>query len=333
MVNNGDAVRKTSGEALYPPITPYREDWLDVGQGHRIRFEESGNPRGIPVVFLHGGPGSGTNSNQRRFFDPEGYRVVLLDQRGAGRSTPAGETRANTTAHLVADLERLRSALGVAGWLLFGGSWGATLALAYGIAHPPRVRGMILRGVFLGSRREVSWYTGGLRAFVPEAWARFFEASGARAPPGILDGYRRQLRASQPATRLAAAAAWRDYESTLMALQEDAPPDLPPPDDALVARVRVQLHYLAHDCFLAPGALLRGARRLRGIAARIVQGRFDLVCPPLAAQRLQAAWPRTELHLVEGAGHGAFDPRIAPALVAAADRFRDLLAPDLVQRP
>lgn len=318
---------------LYPPIAPYREDWLEVGQGHRIRFEESGSPQGIPVLFLHGGPGSGANASQRRFFDPRRYRIVLLDQRGTGRSTPSGETRANTTAHLVEDLERLRSVLGIARWLLFGGSWGATLALAYGIAHPQRVSGIILRGVFLGTRSEVAWYTGGLRAFVPEAWARFFETSGAHAPSRILDGYRQRLRSPRPADRLAAAAGWRDYESTLMALNDDAAPDSPPPDDALVGRVRVQLHYLAHDCFLAPGALLRGARKLHGIPARIVQGRFDFVCPPLAAQRLQAAWPGAELQMVERAGHGAFDPRIAAALVAATDRFRDLLQPDAVQQP
>lgn len=333
MVKSPGPAQVSAEPSLYPPLEPYREDWLDAGQGHRVRFEESGNPRGIPVVFLHGGPGSGTNPNQRRFFDPARYRIVLLDQRGAGRSAPAGETRANTTPHLVQDLERLRAALGLSRWLLFGGSWGATLALAYAIAHPHRVSGVILRGVFLGSRSEVAWYTGGLRAFVPEAWARFFDASGARLPSGIVEGYRRRLRSSRRAMRLAAAAAWSEYESTLMAVHEDAVPRPAPADDALVARVRVQLHYLAHDCFLAPGALLRGVRRLRGVPALIVQGRLDLVCPPLTARRLQAAWPGCELNMVERAGHGAFDPRIAPALVAATRRFSDLPDAAGVQRP
>lgn len=333
MVKKPGTALEALSAVLYPPIEPHREDWLEAGQGHRIRFEESGNPNGLPVVFLHGGPGSGTNPNQRRFFDPERYRIVLLDQRGTGRSTPAGETRANTTVHLVRDLERLRATLGVSRWLLFGGSWGATLALAYGLAHPQRVSGMILRGVFLGSRSEVAWYLGGLRAFVPDAWARFFEASGAQSASGILDGYRRRLRSARQATRRAAAGAWRDYEGTLMALHEGAPPEAAPADDALVARVRIQLHYLAHECFLAPGQLLRGVRKLRGVPARIVQGRFDLVCPPVAAQRLASAWPGCELRMVERAGHGAFDPRIAPELVAATKRFCDLSQSAGVQRP
>jgi proline iminopeptidase len=311
-------------DVLYPVIEPYREDWLDVGGSHRIRFEESGNPHGLPVVFLHGGPGSGCNPNQRRFFDPGAYRIVLFDQRGTGRSTPRGETRANTTPHLVRDMERLRAALGIGQWTLFGGSWGATLALAYAKAHRERVRGMILRGVFMGTWREIAWFLHGLRGFVPDAWERFAEETGAKTARGILDGYGRLLLSRKARDRLSAAAAWGDYEAMLVGLKEREPPaPPPPPDDALVDRVRIQLHYLESNCFLAPGELLGAAPRLAGVPGVIVQGRHDLICPPVAAHALHRAWPGSELVLVEGAGHSAFDPAIAAALVSATDAFRE----------
>jgi proline iminopeptidase len=310
-------------DILYPAIEPYREDWLEVGGSHRIRFEESGNPRGIPVVYLHGGPGSGCNPNQRRFFDPAAFRIVLFDQRGTGRSTPAGETRANTTPHLVSDMERLRAALGIGEWILFGGSWGATLALAYAKAFRERVQGMILRGVFLGTRREIEWFLYGLRAFVPEAWERFSEVAGTRRARDILDGYQRLLRSRKGQDRLSAAAAWQDYEAVAVGLNErEAPEPAPPPDAALVGRTRIELHYLASDCFLAPGELLRAAPRLAGVPGVIVQGRHDLVCPPVTAHALHRAWPGSELVMVERAGHTTSDPAIAAALVRAADNFR-----------
>lgn len=320
-------------EILYPPIRPAVEDWLPVGGGHRIRFEESGNPKGLPVVFLHGGPGSGCTPGHRRFFDPGAYRIVLLDQRGAGQSTPRGECAANTTGELVRDLERLREALGIERWLLCGGSWGATLALAYAAGYQARVRGLILRGVFLGTRGEIAWYLRALRAFVPEAWERFARGAGARSARGILAGYRKRLLSGDGGERLAAAAEWRRYERFVTELNGPQPESqlelesaaaTPSPDDALVDRVGIQLHYLAHDCFLDRGALLRGAARLAATPGVIVQGRYDLVCPPGTAHALHRAWKGSELVLVERAGHSAFDPPIAAALVRATDRLRRL---------
>jgi proline iminopeptidase len=307
---------------LYPPLPPGREGWLAVDGGHRLRYEDSGDPRGLPVVVLHGGPGSGCTPALRRFFDPRAWRIVLLDQRGAGRSTPRGEARANTTGDLVADLERLRAALEIERWILWGGSWGATLALAYAAAHRERVRGLILRGVFLASPGEIAWYLRGVRAFLPEAWARFAAVAGARSARGILEGYRRRLVSPDAGERRAAAAAWRRYERSVT---EGLPGDgaTPPEDEeALADRVRLQLHYLAYGCFVQRAALLRGARRLAGVPGIIVQGRADLVCPPAAAHALHRAWRGSEMVRVEG-GHTAFDPAIAAALVQAGERMRE----------
>lgn len=295
---------------MYPELEPGQADWLEVGDGHRVYYEISGNPAGFPVLFIHGGPGSRTRPAHRRFFDPAFYRIVLFDQRGCGRSTPPGATQANTTAQLLADIERLRQTLGVDHWLLFGGSWGSTLSLAYAIAHPDRVAGMVLRGVFLASDAEVAAYL----SVLPQAWG---ESPGT----SIVE----HCRALVEKGDLAAARRWWDYESRVMALAEPSGAGAGPPTEELLASVQVQLHFLAHRCFLRPDELLDSLPRLRALPVIIVQGASDLICPPDAAQAVAQRIPGSELRIVAGGGHSALQPAIATELCAATARMRDLL--------
>jgi proline iminopeptidase len=290
-----------------------------------LYFELCGNAAGAPVVFLHGGPGSSIDPGHRRFFDPAFYRIVLFDQRGCGRSSPRGALEHNTAAHLIADIERLREHLAVSRWMLFGGSWGSTLALAYAQAYPARVSAMVLRGLFLATREEVDWFVEGLRRFVPEAWAAF--AAGAPATAGeLLRHYVAQVLGPDRAAALDAARRWAAYESALMAVGEaPSAPSAPGDDDALLDRVRVHLHYLASDCFLQPGQLLSGLPALARIPAILVQGRRDLVCPPATAYTVQRAWPEARLCMVEEGGHSAAHPAMAAALVRATEDLKALL--------
>ena len=313
-------------EALYPPIEPYLSGMLDVGDGHSIYWEQSGNPAGIPVLFCHGGPGSSCNPAHRRFFDPERYRAILFDQRGCGRSVPLGETRNNTTWDLVSDMEALRLHFGIGRWLLFGGSWGSTLALAYAQTYRHPVLGLVLRGVFLGTTDEVEWFLYGLRRFVPEAWNKLALSLDARDDEGLLEACSRQLQAGTLAQALDAARAWSDYECAVMALGE--PVQVPPamPDAHLLARVRVQTHYLLHHCFLDQQPILGHMTRLLAAPAIIVQGRLDLVCPPAAAASLASRWLAAELRMVENAGHLASNAKLASALVRALADFSRRLA-------
>jgi proline iminopeptidase len=293
-----------------------------VSAGHRIYYEVCGADSGTPALFLHGGPGSSIGAVHRRFFDPGFYRIVLFDQRGCGRSTPRGETAGNTTGDLLDDIERLREHLAVTRWMLFGGSWGSTLALAYAQRHPQRVAGLVLRGVFLGSRDEVAWFLRGLQRFVPEAWREF----AAGAPDDVLGWYRARVEGDDASAALAAARRWVAYENAVMAVGESPGGSAGPDDQAALARVRIQLHYLAHDCFLPPGALLDALGRLHQIPAIVVQGRRDLVCPPATAYTLVSGWPRAQLRMVEEGGHSALHPAMAAALVRATDDMRQLLA-------
>ena len=308
-------------DALFPPLEAYASGWLESNDGHRIWYEQSGNPQGAPVVFLHGGPGSSTNSDHRRFFDPEFYRIVLLDQRGCGRSTPRGEIRANTTPQLLGDLERLRTALDIKRWVLFGGSWGSTLALAYAQSHPATVSGLVLRGLFLASDDEISWFVTGLRRFSPEAWSAFASADD-QSYVGLLRHYHESVALDD----LAAAARWNAWESAVMAIGEAAPPS-PAADLATLARVRIQLHYLVNGCFLEPGQLLRGLEHLAGLPALLVQGRRDLVCPPSTAYTVARRWPGAQLRMVEEGGHSSMHPAMARALVQATQDMKRLIAP------
>jgi proline iminopeptidase len=286
-----------------------------------VYFEVCGNPQGVPALFLHGGPGSSSNAGHRRFFDPAFYRVVLFDQRGCGRSTPSGQTRANTTEHLLQDIELLRQHLGVEHWLLFGGSWGSTLALAYAQAHPDRVRGLVLRGVFLASAAEVAWYLEGLRRFLPEAWETFAEGVLQRDYAGLLAHYGAGVERGE----LSAAQRWNAYESAAMAVGEAASSASAPEAAGVLSRVRVQLHYLSHDCFLAPGRLLADLPRIAHLPAILVQGRRDLVCPPCTAYTLARGWPAARLCMVEEAGHSAMHPALRGALVRATEDFKTVL--------
>jgi len=313
--------------SLYPPLDTFSSMQVDVAGGHALHVEVGGAAHGVPVLFLHGGPGSSINPNHRRFFDPAFYRIVLFDQRGCGKSAPAGETSNNTTQDLIDDIERLRIELRVERWILFGGSWGSTLALVYAQRHPERVRAMVLRGVFLASRAEVAWFLEGLRAFMPDAWLRLSGGDDRASAVSLLARYHAEVFGADARAALAAAERWNAYESAVMAVGETAPqlsgaPAASAASSGALARVRVQLHYLVHDCFLDAGALLEGVSRLPTMPVIIVQGRRDLVCPPLTAHALQRGWPGSSLHMVEQGGHSAMHPAMVDALVRAMQTIR-----------
>ena len=310
---------RLADEPLYPELEPFAVQQLAVGGGHTIHVEECGDPRGFPAVFLHGGPGSRTRAVHRRFFDPQFYRIVLFDQRGCGQSTPLGRTAETTTRHLVADIEAIRIHLGLDRVMLFGGSWGSTLALAYAVAHPDRVPAMVLRGIFFATRVEVDWYLDALRNFVPEAWEALAQGEGGN----LAARYHGLVSGQDDGHALAAARRWVAYEEAIMGLDAGNKAAGPTGGAAdVLARARVQLHYLVHDCFLEPGELASGLGRLAGVPALIVQGRLDLVCPPRAAYELARRLPRAELRLVERGGHSATEPEIARALRRATDDMR-----------
>ena len=310
--------------SLYPPLEPRRSGRMPVDAVHTLYWEESGNPDGIPVLFLHGGPGSGTSPKHRQFFDPAHYRIVLFDQRGAGQSTPLGEYRDNTTPLLVQDIEQLREMLGIAQWLVFGGSWGSTLALAYGQAHPERCLGFVLRGIFLSSDAEIDWFMQGVAWFFPEEHARFtVPIAPERRGSALLEAYCEQLFSDDPAQNLSAARTWGHYEGSCLHLLQDKGVAEAYGSDTLGLSVgRLEAHYFRHRGFLSPGQLLQGVDRIRHLPAVIVQGRYDVVCPPRTAWALHQAWPEARLVMVEDAGHSAFEPGITAALVAATDRFK-----------
>jgi proline iminopeptidase len=311
---------------LYPEIEPYSAGTLKLDGVHTMYWEQSGNPEGTPVLFLHGGPGAGASPAHRRFFDPAHYRIVVYDQRGAGRSTPLGELRDNTTPLLVADIERLRAHLGISRWLVFGGSWGSTLALAYGEAHPDRCTGFILRGVFLCRRSEIDWFLYGLRNLFPEPWETFAGAIPEPERGDLLAAYYRRLTHLDPAVHLPAARTWSTYEGMCSTL-------LPSPetvayfagDGVSLGLARIEAHYFSHDIFLPGNSLLANVGRLRHIPCVIVQGRYDAVCPIVSADELRRAWPEAEYVIVNDAGHSAWEPGISAALVRATERFKTRL--------
>jgi proline iminopeptidase len=319
MADHSPAVR---GD-LYPEIEPYNTGMLRLDAVHEMYYEESGNPRGAPVVFLHGGPGAGSAPAHRRFFDPAHYRIVVYDQRGAGRSRPLGELRDNTTPHLVADLERLRAHLGIERWLVFGGSWGSTLALAYGIAHPDRCVGLVLRGIFLCRKSEIEWFLYGLRNLFPEAWRAFAGAIPEAERKDLLKAYHRRLTHRDPAVHMPAARAWSVYEgscSTLLASPETVAYFAS--DVVALGLARIEAHYFTHDIFLPENSLLENVKRLRDVPAVIVQGRYDAVCPIVTADDLHRAWPQADYIVVPDAGHSAWEPGICAELVKATERFK-----------
>jgi proline iminopeptidase len=312
---------------LYPEIEPFATGRLAVDRLHTLYFEESGNPDGIAVVVLHGGPGAGGSPSHRRFFDPAFYRIVVFDQRGAGRSTPLGELRENTTRHLIGDLEALRGHLCIDRWLLFGGSWGSTLALAYAQAHPQHCLGLVLRGIFLCRRSEIEWFLYGVRNVFPEDWHAFAGHVPEPERHDLLKAYWRRLNGRDPAVRIAAARAWSAYEGACSTLRPSADTVAYfSADRVALGLARIEAHYFRHGGFLSDDQLLADIERVRALPGVIVQGRYDMVCPIVTADALYRAWPQAQYVVVPDAGHSAWEPGIRAALVSAAERFKTVLA-------
>lgn len=309
----------------YPSLNARASGRIDVGAGHQMYWEECGNPKGTPVLFVHGGPGAGCTADHRRYFDPTRYRIVLFDQRGAGRSLPLGGLESNTTWDLVADMEQLRGHLGVDRWLLFGGSWGSTLSLAYAQMHPDRVRGLVLRGIFLGSRAEIDWFLYGMGQFFPEAARDFMAQIPSTEQADLLGAYHKRLTDPDPAVHMPAARAWSLYEGRCSSLRPSSNIEAHFGDPTVALGIaRIEAHYFMHECWLRSEQLRDGIERIRHLPAVIVQGRYDVVCPPKTAVALASVWPEADLNIVSDAGHAASEPGIRTALVAATDRFVDL---------
>ena len=308
---------------FYPEIEPYASGHLDVGDGHSIYWERVGTPGAKPAVFLHGGPGGGIMPGQRRAFDPARYDVLLFDQRGCGKSRPFASLEANTTWHLVADIERLREMVGVEQWLVFGGSWGSTLALAYAETHPDRVSELVLRGIFSLRREELLWYyQEGASLLFPDKWERYLAPIPPEERGDLIAAYRRRLVGTDRQAQLAAAKAWSQWEGeTITLLPEPEVSNAFYDDDYALAFARIENHYFVHGGWLEDGQLIRDAGRLRDIPAVIVQGRYDIACPAVTAWDLHKAWPEAEFVMVEGAGHAFSQPGILHHLIMATDRF------------
>ncbi len=308
---------------LFPDIQPYQSGHLAVSHGHQLYWEQCGNPDGVPVLFLHGGPGAGLSPSHRRFFDPSYYRIVLFDQRGAGKSTPLGEYRHNTTQDLVDDIEALRLMLKVDQWLVFGGSWGSTLGLAYGQAHPSRCLGFILRGIFLCTKAEVDWFIHGMNRFFPEVYAEFAAAVPEEERHDLLAAYGRRLFSDDPAQFLPAARSWSRYESSCLYLQpQPAAVEAFETVEVSLGLGRLEAHYMMHGGFMEEDQLINHIGKIRHLPAMIVQGRYDVICPPNTASRLHQAWPESVLNIIPDAGHAALETGTAAALVAATEQFK-----------
>jgi proline iminopeptidase len=308
---------------LFPPLEPYTTGMLPLDSHHTMYWEQSGNPQGVPILFLHGGPGAGATPTHRRFFDPQHYRIVVYDQRGAGRSLPLGSLKDNTMRHLVADIEALRRHLGIDRWAVFGGSWGSTLALGYAEAHPEHCRGLVLRGIFLCRRHEIDWFLYGMRTVYPEAWRAFAGFIPEAERSDLLAAYYRRLVDSDPAQHMPAARAWSTYEGACSTL-------LPSPDTVAafgedrmaLGLARIEAHYFRYEVIPPADDLVAHAARLRHLPGAIVQGRYDMVCPIVGADELARAWPEAEYVIVPDAGHSAMEPGIRSQLVAATERLK-----------
>lgn len=309
---------------LFPEISTFNTSMLNVSEKHAIYYEESGNPEGYPVVFLHGGPGSGCNSSQRRFFDPGFYRIILLDQRGCGRSTPQGCIEDNDTNALVADIEQLKKHLHIKEWLVFGGSWGSTLAIAYAVAHTSSVSGLILRGIFLSRTSELNWFLGDVKHFYPEAWQMLLAYIPDDERFDILQAYAKRVFSNDPNIAEAAAIHWNAFESSIMTLlpRESTGNSMPTPAHIELARARVQIHYILNQCFVGQRDLLSEAKALSRIPTTIIQGRYDMVCPPISAWELKQAMPHADFEIIADAGHSAMEAGITSALIKATEAFK-----------
>ncbi|MFT0847571.1 prolyl aminopeptidase [Actinomycetaceae bacterium L2_0104] len=314
---------------LYPPIEPFDKGMLEVGDGHSIYWEVCGNPDGMPAVFLHGGPGAGCTPDHRRLFDPEFYKIVLFDQRGCGRSLPHAETEANTTWHLVEDMERIREHLNIDRWLVYGGSWGSALALSYAETHPSTVAALIVRGVFTMRREELDWYyQSGASWVFPDFWEDFIAPIPLEERGNFIEAYSRRLTHPDREVQLLAAKTWSVWEGRTIALLPDEALAADYADDAFaLAFARIENHYFMNGGFVEEGQLLRDADRLAGIPGVIVQGRYDMATPARTAWELSRRWPDAELRIVADAGHAVSEPGISSALVEATDGFRKILRP------
>jgi proline iminopeptidase len=305
---------------FYPPISPHESGVLNVSGGHRLSYEVCGNPKGFPAIFLHGGPGAGCAPVHRQFFDPAVYRIVLFDQRGAGRSTPYASIEHNTTWDLVDDIEQLRRQLGIERWLVFGGSWGSTLALAYASRHPERCMALVLRGVWLCRPVDITWWFDGIRMVYPDYWKEFTSYIPLDERSDLLAAYSRRLNNPDPEIHLPAATVWDRYETRCSRL-------LPQANGLSASRLplaRLEAHYMTHGAFLRENELVDAVPRFRHVPATIIHGRYDMLCPLEGAVELANAWPEAVLEVVADAGHSALEPGIAQRLVAATDRFRSL---------
>jgi proline iminopeptidase len=317
------SAQKRAVEFLYPPIDPFDQRIIDVGDGHKIYVEQCGNPQGIPVIVLHGGPGGGCSPAMRRYFDPTVYRVVLFDQRGCGRSRPHASITANTTWHLIADIETIRTDLGIDQFICFGGSWGATLALVYAIRHPDHVRHLVLRGVFLMTQAELDWfYGGGAGAFFPELWSRFVNAIPPADRGDLITAYHDRLFSGNLMEETRVGRIWANWENALASVHSEGPMGESPAEYAR-AFARLENHYFHNGGFLQEdGWILQQRHRIRHIPAVIVQGRYDMICPPVSAYKLADGWDKCELNMVPLAGHALSEPGISAELVRVMDRLR-----------
>jgi proline iminopeptidase len=314
--------------SLYPPIEPRTTGYLPVSNGHEIYYEETGNPVGTPVVFVHGGPGGGgaLNPNDLRFFDPSAYRIVLFHQRGCGKSRPHSSLEANTTWHLVEDMERLRAHLGIQRWVVFGGSWGSTLSLAYSERHPDRVRALIIRGIWLVRPHEIRWYyQEGASFLFPDAWEAFVGAIPVDERHDLLAAYHRRVTGEDREERAKAVYAWCAWEASTLKIAPLSPAEVErySTGEHADALARLECHYYINGAFLDPNQLINDVDRIRHIPAVVVQGRYDVICPASAAWDLHCRWPEAEFHIVENAGHVAHETGTLDRLVTATDRFRN----------
>ena len=310
---------------LFPPLEPHASGMMPVDEVHTLYWEECGNPEGVPVVFLHGGPGAGATPAHRRFFDPVVWRIIIFDQRGAGRSQPLGETHNNTTELLVQDIEVLRKYRGIDRWHVFGGSWGSTLALAYAEEYPERCLGLILRGICLMQRHEIEWFLYGIRIFFPEAWETFAGFVHADERRDLLAAYGRIFEGADEARKLDAIRVWAQYESACSVLMPNTDALPGPGDDRhRTGLALIEAHYFRNNLFTPDSKLLDNIDRIRAIPAVIVQGRYDAVCPIVTANELHRRWPEAEYHVVPDAGHSALEPGIRSVLIEATEKFKSI---------
>ena len=310
---------------LYPPLTPYSQGFLSVDDTHTLYWEQSGNPDGVPILTVHGGPGAGATSIHRRFFDPDFYRIIVFDQRGAGRSHPLGSLENNTLDHLVSDMEKLRHHLKLDSWHLFGGSWGSTLALSYAIKHPQHCISLVLRSIFLMEQFEIDWYMDGMRTIFPEAWEEFAAGIPDAERSNLLTAYHRRLTSRDDKEAIEAALHWNAYESACSSFFPQK--DTIVSDDQryyALAMAKIEAHYFQTQIIPPERSLLNQIDTIRHIPASIIHGRYDIICPMISAQKLHAAWPEADYVIVPDAGHSFLDPTVRSRLVEATDNAKSL---------